>query len=181
MKREGRQHGMGRTHVNLLQPQFNPKFKAEEAANISGEPPVTGQYTRVVSKPTNHSKYTGKCRKVRCLECHSHPVTKSRDKAKGAYKLKSCDVSKNHRLVSWRVAGNGSAWKYSGISASEILSQLLGDHLCDEVHDDEHDGDENFVEFGEGLEEEEIPLPDMVVCENLNTIEPVFDVVLIIS
>ncbi|KAM0940794.1 hypothetical protein DsansV1_C18g0154011 [Dioscorea sansibarensis] len=161
MKREGRLHGKVRAHAKLLQ-QFNPKFKLEEVANISGDPPVTGEHTRVISKPTNHSKYTGKCRKARCLECHSHPVTKSRDKAKGAYKLKSCNVLMNHKLVSWRIiAGNGNALKHSGISASEMLRQLLGYEREGEedvvLHDDDddgidEDGDWEFCEFGFVLE-----------------------------
>lgn len=164
MKREGRLHGKVRAHAKLLQ-QFNPKLKLEEVVNISGYSPVTGEHTRVISKPTNHSKYTGKCRKPRCLECHSHPVTKSRDKAKGAYKLKSCNVLMNHKLVSWRViAGNGNGLKYSGISASEMLRQLLDDDVCDDHVN--YENDENFDEFGEGHEGEEEEEENKVVLDD---------------
>lgn len=105
MKREGWQHGAARIG------------KATNALADHGKAPL---------KPTNHSKFTGKCRRARCGQCHSHPVSKSRDKAKGTYKLKSCDVALNHRLVSWRVVDDkGAHWsKYSGISATGILDNL---------------------------------------------------------
>ncbi|KAI7756601.1 hypothetical protein M8C21_032372 [Ambrosia artemisiifolia] len=50
-----------------------------------------GLFAKVPTKPTNHSKFTGKCRKPRCNGCRVHPVCKSKAKAKGAMKIKSVD------------------------------------------------------------------------------------------
>ncbi|KAL1813511.1 hypothetical protein ACET3Z_023576 [Daucus carota] len=57
-------------------------------------PPTAGLFTKVSSKPTNHSKFTGRCGKPKCSDCHMQPASKSKDKAKGSHKLKSAtDVS----------------------------------------------------------------------------------------
>ncbi|KAG5088217.1 hypothetical protein JHK86_000829 [Glycine max] len=42
----------------------------------------------VSSKPTNHSKFMGKCGKPCCPGCHLHPACKSKDKTKGTKKHK---------------------------------------------------------------------------------------------
>ncbi|KAL6864983.1 hypothetical protein ACP4OV_016134 [Aristida adscensionis] len=100
------------------------------------------------AKLTNASKITGKCRRPRCAGCHHHPVTKARDKAKGAHKLRACDVALNHRLVSWRVVDGGGAGgaaagvgipDYKGASASAVLAYLAGSGGS--WHEDEDDGD----------------------------------------
>lgn len=87
----------------ILPLPLNPRPNARVVNPVESQP-TSGLYTKVSSKPTNHSKFTGKCGKQRCPDCRSHPVYKSMSKAKGAQKLKSCDVAKNHLLVSWRVA-----------------------------------------------------------------------------
>ncbi|KAL5203299.1 hypothetical protein ABZP36_014251 [Zizania latifolia] len=73
-----------------------------------------------------------------------HPVTKARDKAKGARKLRACDVALNHRLASWRVVDSGGAWAagtgipdYKGASASAVLAYVAGGNSW---HEDDDDG-----------------------------------------
>lgn len=108
MKREGWQHGNVKVSRNKLFSRIATAADGEEAP----------------AKPTNASK----CRRPRCAGCHIHPVTKARDKAKGAHKLRACDVALNHRLVSWRVvdgAGTGIP-DYKGASASAVLTYLAG-------------------------------------------------------
>ncbi|ONK77694.1 uncharacterized protein A4U43_C02F9550 [Asparagus officinalis] len=68
---------------------------------------------RIITKATNTA-----ADEVVSGQKHKHkgkrgkkPASKSRDKAKGAYKLKSGDVVLNHRLESWRVAtGEDGRW-----------------------------------------------------------------------
>lgn len=148
MKREGRQHGMVRC-FEILRPPFNPKSRI---INQFSSPPTAGFYTKVSSKPTNHSKFTGKCGKPRCFRCHTHPVCNSKDKAKGTQKLKSYDVSMNRR--GWRVVDKGLGLNYSGISATGILQQLSGsyrDDMGDDYEDDEEGGDEEQSPYLDGL------------------------------
>ena len=126
MKREGRQHGTVRINRNKLLRVAAAAAGCEETAIGAME------LGKAPAKPTNASKATGKCRRPRCAGCHYHPVTKARDKAKGAHKLHACDVALNHRLVSWRVvdgAGAGSLGipgNYKGTSASSLLAYLAG-------------------------------------------------------
>jgi len=126
MKREGRQHGTVRINRNKLLRVAAAAADCEETAIGAME------LGKAPAKPTNASKTTGKCRRPRCAGCHYHPVTKARDKAKGAHKLHACDVALNHRLVSWRVvdgAGAGSLGipgNYKGTSASSLLAYLAG-------------------------------------------------------
>jgi hypothetical protein len=133
MKREGFQHGAGRVHRNKLL-----RIADGDAAR------AVGAYARAPSKPTNASRSTGKCRRPRCGGCHEHPVTKARDKAKGAHKLRASDVALNHRLVSWRVvdgAGSCAAGTgipdYKGASASAVLSYLAGGNSWHEEDDED--------------------------------------------
>ncbi|OAY86024.1 hypothetical protein ACMD2_09192 [Ananas comosus] len=136
MKREGWQHGMVR---------FNPKsvkhLESEPAAAAAAA--AAGFRSRLLPKPTNNSKFTGKCRKARCKSCHCHPVSKSRDKAKGAYKLKSCDVALNHRLVSWRLVDEGRPARqyFRGISATALLGSLSSNSW----HEEEEEEEEEFA------------------------------------
>ncbi|XP_073019066.1 uncharacterized protein [Primulina eburnea] len=102
MKREGRQHGMVRAYEML-----NPR----KTINEFSSPPTAGLFTRVSIKPTNHSKYTGKCGRPRCRGCHSHPVCKSMDKVKGAHKIRS-------------TADGPQGLKFYGFSASGVLNYL---------------------------------------------------------
>ncbi|XP_022884000.1 uncharacterized protein LOC111400819 [Olea europaea var. sylvestris] len=162
MKREGRQHGMVRTNPILSQP-FNPRPMARHVNKLSS-PPTAGMFTKVSSKPTNHSKFTGKCGRPWCNGCHIHPACKAKDKTKGAQKL---------RLITRRVVDTKPGFKFSGSSATDILDQLtypymddgdcvddvLDDGLCDarissndvEIEEiDEYDNDDqmSFCEVG---------------------------------
>ncbi|KAL8471177.1 hypothetical protein ACS0TY_028126 [Phlomoides rotata] len=95
MKREGRQHGMVRTHTILPAP-WNPQPKP----NTLGGPSSAGPFTRVTMKPTNHSKFTGKCVRHMCRECHISHTSKSRDKAKRAQRVRwSSDVASDYQLI----------------------------------------------------------------------------------
>ncbi|XP_010912896.2 uncharacterized protein [Elaeis guineensis] len=146
MKREGWQHGMVRS-PSILPPPCNPRHN-DKMFDGSDMPPTARFYTKVSSKPTNHSKFTGKCRRARCQECHSHPISKSRSKAKGTYKLKGCDVALNHKLVSWRiVADQENMLDLRGASASEILSHLSANCWFQGYEDDDRNIEDD-VEFG---------------------------------
>lgn len=54
---------------------------------------------RVGGKPTNKTRATGKCKKVGCHGCHSHPLNKADVKCKGREKRFAGDVSTNPRLA----------------------------------------------------------------------------------
>ncbi|KAM7509845.1 hypothetical protein LguiB_008720 [Lonicera macranthoides] len=95
MKREGRQRGMVRTYPILPSP-LNPRPDTI-FVNRLDSPPTAGLFTKVSRKPTNHSKFTGKCGRPKCSGCHLHPACKSKEKVKGTQKLKSCDASSNYR------------------------------------------------------------------------------------
>ncbi|KAL5581284.1 hypothetical protein UlMin_013726 [Ulmus minor] len=143
MKREGRQHGMVRSYRILPSP-LNPRPETR-FVNRFDAPATAGLFTRVSSKPTNHSKFTGKCSQPRCTGCHFHPSCKAKDKTKGTQKLKSSDVVSNYRLLTWRVVDGRPGLNYSGISATKILDQLSRSHLDDE---EEYEDDEE-IEIGD--------------------------------
>jgi hypothetical protein len=115
MKREGRPHGMVRTYTILPSP-WNTK-PSDKKFNKFDAPPTAGLFTKVPSKPTNHSKFTGKCSKPRCTGCQMHPSSKSKDKTKGSHKVKSHD-----RVMTW-----GAAFEFSGFSATAMLDHLATD------------------------------------------------------
>lgn len=130
MKREGWQHGAVRGSRS--------KVLRTAAGDDNSDADAVVATAAAARKPTNASRSTGKCRRARCAGCHAHPVSKARDKAKGARKLRACDVALNHRLVSWRVVDQGPG--YSGASASSLLAYLAGGsswHEEEEVDDDE--------------------------------------------
>ncbi|CAL4907360.1 unnamed protein product [Urochloa decumbens] len=136
MKREGWQHGTVRINRNKL-------LRVAAAADCEEAAVGAMALGKAPAKPTNASKATGKCRRPRCAGCHYHPVTKARDKAKGAHKLHACDVALNHRLVSWRVVDGGGAGSsgildYKGTSASSLLAYLAGSGSS--WHEDDDDG-----------------------------------------
>ncbi|KAL7100550.1 hypothetical protein ACP275_08G004600 [Erythranthe tilingii] len=122
MKREGRQHGMVRTYI--------------KPGNQNGpsSAPIAGQFSKVSTKPTNHSKFTGKCARPMCRQCHVTPACKSMDKVKGTQKL--CSWS-DYRSNTWTVVGGdepGSKYS-SGFSATDLLDYYLGsndDFLCED-------------------------------------------------
>ncbi|XP_006655169.1 uncharacterized protein LOC102709369 [Oryza brachyantha] len=139
MKREGLQHGEVRVNRSKLL-----RIAEAEAARAAAAEAEPGAVVRAPSKPTNASRGTGKCRRPRCAGCHEHhPTGKARDKAKGAHKLRACDVALNHRLVSWRVVDSAGAWAagtgipdYKGASASAVLAYLAGGNSWHEEEDD---------------------------------------------
>ncbi|GAB2279337.1 hypothetical protein Dimus_013979 [Dionaea muscipula] len=160
MKRQGRQHGAVRTYW-ILQLQSSSSHRGLTPARIISDsdlPPTFGLYTRVTTKPDNHSKFTGKCGQPRCFGCHSHPVSKSVHKSKGSHKLRSHDVALNHRLVSWRVVDNGGyssgpagSNNLRGSSASRILDQLASPRNGD---DDDYYDYESESDYQEEEEED---------------------------
>ncbi|KAI8028744.1 hypothetical protein LOK49_LG01G04128 [Camellia lanceoleosa] len=146
MKREGRQHGMVRSYRVMPSP-FNPRPDSR-LINQFDSPPTAGLFTKVSTKPTNHSKFTGKCTRPRCVECHLHPGSKSKDKAKGTHKLRSGDVVSNHRLVSWRVVDAAKpGLNFPGFSASRVLDHLDNDDYWNEDDDCEDEVYEESCEL----------------------------------
>ncbi|XP_031406237.1 uncharacterized protein LOC116214889 [Punica granatum] len=137
MKREGRQHGMVRTS-RVLPPPYNPR-EGSRLINRLDSPPTAGLFAKVSSKPTNHSKFTSKCCKARCTECHMGPIQKSKDKTKGAQKLKSNDVVSSHRLITWRVVDGRHGSNFAGLSATGLL-----DHLAYESTDNDQSYDHEY-------------------------------------
>ena len=106
------------THI-VISPPFNSKQKSRILNKL--EPPViAGVYAKVSSKPTNHSKFTGRCSKTMCSGCHLWPACKSKAKAKGHRKFRSLG--------------------FAGV---------LDYHDDDDVHDDDNDDDDGTI-GGEG-------------------------------
>ncbi|KAK8644168.1 hypothetical protein V6N13_123483 [Hibiscus sabdariffa] len=133
MRREGRQHGMVRAYRILPSP-WNPRPEPRYVQQFDS-PLTAGLFTKVSTKPTNHSKFTGKCGRPRCVGCHMHPACKSKDKTKGSHKLRSSEMVSSSRLISWRVVDGRPGFNDSGFSASRIL-----DHLSNDDDDDDDDG-----------------------------------------
>ncbi|CAN4082343.1 unnamed protein product [Withania somnifera] len=132
MRREGRQHGMVRTYPILPSP-YNPRPEPRYI-NKSNAPPTAGLFTKVSTKPCNHSKFTGKCGRPRCASCHIHPAGKSKDKTKGTQKLKGRgDVVS---LVTWRLVDANPGLNFSGSSATGILDHLDSNYPYYMDHDD---------------------------------------------
>ncbi|XP_030531076.1 uncharacterized protein LOC115741338 [Rhodamnia argentea] len=159
MKREGRQHGMVRSYRILpapLNPRPNSRF-----VNRFESPPAAGLFVKVPSRPTNHSKFTGKCTRPRCTDCHLHPACKSKDKTKGNNKNKSFNVVSSHQFISWRVVDGQPGLNYSGFSATGLADHLAhaykdyDDEECepgnDYERDDYKDGDHFSSPTADGL------------------------------
>ncbi|KAF3334908.1 hypothetical protein FCM35_KLT21512 [Carex littledalei] len=173
MRREGRQHGMV-VHREIYSGFNKPKRLLNELKSV----PTTKFMTRVSSKPTNHSRYTGRwsygCLCPRCGDRNATlPINKSRGKAKGTHKLRHYnDVAVNHLLVSQRLIGSANLahWvRFNHGSANWLLSQLT-DHDYGDVDIDCHDEfdedydvylDDHEVEnglIGDQKQEEEVDL-----------------------
>eukprot|EP01018_Ginkgo_biloba_P021715 Gb_05015 [translate_table: standard] len=120
MKREGRQHGHVITHVTV---------RDREVRNSARD--GSGCRQKMPSKPTNHSKFTGKCGRARCRGCHLDSVNKSKPKTKGEQKNRSCDILTNYRMLSWRLVHTQGMGKSpslcSGESATTMLAQFIGE------------------------------------------------------
>ncbi|KAG6790024.1 hypothetical protein POTOM_006167 [Populus tomentosa] len=151
MRREGRPHGMVRACA-VLPPPWNPKPGGDIKFNKFDTPTTAGFFTKVSSKPTNHSKFTGKCGKPRCLGCHLQPCCKARHKTKGSHKVKSQDVlsNSNAQFIAWRVVNGRHGSNLSGFSATGMLNHLAStrdhDYADDEVDDSGHEIDQEFVD-----------------------------------
>ncbi|GAU13129.1 hypothetical protein TSUD_174290 [Trifolium subterraneum] len=136
MKREGKQHGMVRTYLILPNPIPGTRF-----INRFDSPPTAGLFTKVSSKPTNHSKFTGKCCTPRCTGCRLHPVSKSQNKSKGN--------SKHFRFM------DQPNLKLAGLSVTETLN-----HMDDaEVEDEKVDHINNYVNYSSTQDEKEVEIP----------------------
>ncbi|KAK7278666.1 hypothetical protein RJT34_23701 [Clitoria ternatea] len=134
MKREGRQHGMVRSYRILPSP-FNPRPNTRFTTRFDS-PPTAGLFVKVSSKPTNHSKFTGKCGTPRCIECHLHPACKSKDKTKGTQKHKHLRVMDQP----------GS--DFFGLPATKTLDHLFNDFIIeDEVEDESGDQVDHHVNY----------------------------------
>lgn len=106
MKREGRQHGVVRT-LMILPSELNPR-PAKLFVNRFDSPPAFGVFAKVSSKPTNHSKFTGRCERSKCSDCHASPAKKSANKSKGRRKeqaMASWTEDKLHCLVRSDLSG----------------------------------------------------------------------------
>ncbi|KAK9138733.1 hypothetical protein Sjap_009327 [Stephania japonica] len=173
MKREGRQHGMVRAFP-IPPPPWNPRSAGPTTTRV---PPnrfdsrtTAGLFTRVPTKPNNHSKFTSRCgRRARCTGCHDSPTCKAKDKAKGSHKTRASDLTVNHRLVAWTVGNGGRGFDFFGSSATAMLEHLDefdgGSDDDDDVDDDDEEEEEGenvevvIEEFGEpelGLDEGEL-------------------------
>ncbi|CAH8386127.1 unnamed protein product [Eruca vesicaria subsp. sativa] len=146
MKREGKQHGMVKTLL-ILPPLPNTKPKSRWIPMTYN--PTSGSFAKVPSKPTNHSRSTGKCWSATCPECHSHPLSKSRVKSKGCSKMRASDVTYN--MLTWQVPPGGTrpCLKLSGFSATGILN-LMSD---DDDYADDHDYQSDDEKEGDVVEE----------------------------
>ncbi|CAA7055201.1 unnamed protein product [Microthlaspi erraticum] len=167
MKREGKQHGMVRTY-RVLPPSLNPRPESKLVNSLTCRP-TAGLFTKVTSKPTNHSKFTGKCGQARCLECRMHPITKSKVKTKGSSKVRSNDVT--YEMLTWQVPSGGGTrpgLKLSGFSATGILDLMSDDYGYD--HDYESDEEEE-----EYVEEEEEEYRGSVVEAEIVKLHSVYD------
>lgn len=124
MRREGRQHGMvifyEKMPSDLLPKRIVNKFDGV---------PTRALVTKVAPKPTNHSRYTSRCRRPRCNGCHSHPVQKALLKTKGKNK------DRDHKLVSSELTG-----PVNGILG--LLTDGDWDSYDDDIDDDENCGNE---------------------------------------
>ncbi|CAH8331907.1 unnamed protein product [Eruca vesicaria subsp. sativa] len=125
MKREGRQHGFVRTWM-ILQAKFNSRL-ANQYVNQLHSPPAFGVFTKVSSKPTNHSKFTGKCEKIKFSNCHMSPATKSADKSKGRHRLKATIWLAEDKLDGFV--------RLDSFSARSIVHQLCGEDHEGHVYD----------------------------------------------
>ncbi|KAI3912022.1 hypothetical protein MKW92_047752 [Papaver armeniacum] len=133
----------------VLPSALNPTPKSK-IVNALDSRPTAGAFTKVSRKPTNHSKFTGKCGVARCTDCHISPGSKSKDKAKGTQKLKSCSAAMNQRSLAWSVLEahtliTGNGLNYDSKSATGILCAISSS----ECFDDNYYDDDDAIEFEE--------------------------------
>ncbi|KAF3327261.1 hypothetical protein FCM35_KLT07379 [Carex littledalei] len=127
MRREGRQHGYVRTHVVPLETcaDASEDHQTRMTKNKPSSMPVAGVFTKVSRKPTNHSKFTGKCNKQMCVSCREAPASKSKNKSKGTRKFRAfTDDEGLHQAI--------ADVKYS-ISMDDERHYELSDALLDDI------------------------------------------------
>ncbi|KAG2238164.1 hypothetical protein Bca52824_092580 [Brassica carinata] len=129
MKKEGRQHGFVRTGM-IHPPGFSPR-PSNQFVNRLDSPLASGEFTKVPSKPTNHSNFTGKYKRSKYSNCHVLPAMKSADTSKGRQKLKSTDWWVDDKL--------DRLTRPDASSAKDILDTLCGDDYGGHVYDYEND------------------------------------------
>ncbi|KAI3520718.1 hypothetical protein L1887_10168 [Cichorium endivia] len=141
MKREGRQHGVVRSYIILPTTLSQRRYvKTVDSASVAG------LFTKVSRKPTNQSKFTGKCDKARCIGCHIHPATKSKDKAKGTMKFRS--IGSDPGLIGTSATG---VLAYLASEASYDDGDELYDGAIDDYDNDYHEDTNYTVDIGIGL------------------------------
>ncbi|KAH1080682.1 hypothetical protein J1N35_020443 [Gossypium stocksii] len=135
MKREAPQQGVVRTHPVHLSP-WNPKPKTRSVQTLDSLP-VSGSFSGVTPKASNHSEFSGKCGRLHCVECHLNPVSKS-DKSKGTQKFRTCNLA---------------GFKFSGFSASGVLEYLysFNDDDDDKISNHVNDHDYVYEDVGTGV------------------------------
>ncbi|XP_052479668.1 uncharacterized protein LOC105802430 [Gossypium raimondii] len=153
MKREAPQQGVVRTYPVHLSP-WNPKPKTRSVQTLDSLP-VSGSFSRVTPKASNHSKFSGKCGRLHCVEYHLNPVSKSKGKSKGTQKFRTFNLA---------------GFNFSGFSATGVLEYLcvLNDNDNNDdflakfwsLHDKQNDDDDDDtsycdVDFMLDIEEDE--------------------------
>ncbi|CAH2049700.1 unnamed protein product [Thlaspi arvense] len=139
MNREGRRRGTVQSYCSLPSPRKpRPGFRI---VNRFDSPPSASLFIKVSPKPTNHSKFTGKCARPKWSKCHTNPATKSKAKAKGTQKMRLSDAGSSYSLMPWRAVGLRPVSKFAGFSATAILDQLDSDYdgegdCVDEIHEE---------------------------------------------
>ncbi|GJR32873.1 hypothetical protein Tco_1109105 [Tanacetum coccineum] len=160
MKREGRQHGVVTCYQILPSSLSRQRYvkMVESASNM-------GVFAKVPTKPTNQSKFTGKCRKPRCNGCHIHPACKAKDKAKGVLAYLADDGGYDNYDYDYedRVEENyDHGYNYEdsydidlragfglGIVTSIAAEDIESDVDCGESYDDDDDDDRmSFCDVG---------------------------------
>ncbi|KAL3640071.1 hypothetical protein CASFOL_015039 [Castilleja foliolosa] len=136
MRREGRQRGMVRTFPILLAAAYNPRPSSGRNLNELSAPPTAGIFTKAPSKPTNHSKFTGKCGRPKCNDCHIEPSSKSKDKAKGTHKSRTTPSDLGLMAAVGPAMGGVNV---SGFSAIDVLDYLDDGEIDDDCYIDEDD------------------------------------------
>ncbi|MBA0617154.1 hypothetical protein Godav_026627 [Gossypium davidsonii] len=126
MKREAPQQSVVRTYPVHLSP-WNPKPKTRSVQTLDSLP-VSGSFSRVTPKASNHSKFSGKCGRLHCVEYHLNPVSKSKGKSKGTQKSRTCNLA---------------GFNFSGFSATGVLEYLYS--FNDDDDDDDNDEIGNHV------------------------------------
>ncbi|KAK4426089.1 hypothetical protein Salat_1377400 [Sesamum alatum] len=153
MKRQGGRHRIVRAYPILSAPR-NPRSKPRNLNELSSPPTAGALFTKVSPNPT---KFTGKCGRPRCRHCHVCPAGKSKDKVKGAQKMRSSSL--DYRLIAWRGMDPESGKKFSWSSATGVLDYLADDDMdcCYEANFN-NDDDECYEHEIEEVDEEEMSL-----------------------